>query len=298
MWKPRASLTIFPSHHLQGDELNGPPGAGVLTSPLTLGCHATGTSCFVWLSYLEEDITWDRRDNVLEPRDGWYASLALQQGGGPLFGDFNYLRVLPEVRGYFSLGEHKELTFAARFAVGELLPTSGNPDDSAVVTRFYGGGAQSMRGFNERRLSPLLESQLPPSPGNPNPPVVTLPIGGNGLIDGSFEVRYAITSNLLLAGFYDVGNVTVGRLEPDDFAHVLMAVGFGFRYLTPVGPIRVDIARRLPVGQPPPLYAVENGKIQQVDYKVDTSCFGLGGSGGSLVTDNLCAFHISIGEAF
>ena len=307
IWQPRASLSIFPSHHLEGDQLNGPAGAGALTAPLTLGCHTSGDSCFVWLSYLEEVITWDRRDDALEPREGFYASLSLQEGGGPLLGDFHYYRVLPEVRGYLSFGDDKQLTFAARLKVGELLPTSGNAQDSAVVTRFYGGGTQSMRGFNDRRLSPLLVSQLPASPGSQNQQYVTLPIGGNGLIDGSFEIRYSITSNLILAAFYDVGQVSLGRLQPQDFAHPLMAVGFGLRYRTPVGPVRVDFARRLQVGTPPPLFEVDpmTGQLGQDDYTVDDSCFGLGRSAGAgtsrtgvHVTDNLCVLHISIGEAF
>jgi len=306
IWQPRASLSIFPSHHLEGDQLNGPPGAGALTAPLTLGCHTSSQSCFVWLSYLEEVITWDRRDDALEPRRGFYASLSLQQGGGPLLGNFDYYRVLPEVRGYLSFGEDNQLTFAARLKVGELLPTSGNAQDSAVVTRFYGGGTQSMRGFNDRRLSPLLVSQLPQTTANSTTANVTLPIGGNGLIDGSFEVRYALTTNLIVAAFYDVGQVTLGRLEPQDFQHVLMAVGFGLRYRTPVGPIRVDFARRLQVGTPPPLFRVDGaGRLGEEKYSVDDSCFGLGGSGGGTtadgtvrVTDNLCVLHISIGEAF
>ena len=151
------------------------------------------------------------------------------------------------------MGERDRLTFATRLRVGDLLPKSGNPDDSAVVTRFYAGGAQSMRGFNERRLSPLLVTQLPPTPGNPNPPVVTLPVGGDGLVDGSFEVRYALTNSLVLATFLDYGQVSRGQLDADDFAHLLVAVGVGVRYRTPVGPIRVDFARRLQVGRPPPL---------------------------------------------
>ena len=105
-------------------------------------------------------LIWDRRDNPLEPRHGYYASLSLQQGGGPLGGNFTYLRVLPELRGYLTVRRGRRrlggFTLASRVRFGELMPSSGNPDDSAVVTRFYSGGAFSMRGFNEQRLSPLL----------------------------------------------------------------------------------------------------------------------------------------------
>ncbi|HEY8924788.1 MAG TPA: BamA/TamA family outer membrane protein [Polyangia bacterium] len=298
VWRPRASLTIYPSHHLQGDQLNGPAGSAALTAPLTLGCKTANDSCFVWLSYLEEVVTWDRRDDALEPRHGWYASLSLQQGGGPLLGDFSYYRILPEVRGYASFGEGDELTIAGRVRMGELVPSSGNAQDSAVVTRFYAGGAQSMRGFNDRRLSPLLVTQLPSYPGNPNPTKVTLPIGGDGLIDGSLEVRYRVTSNLVVAAFLDFGQVTMGPLHADDIPHVLVAVGLGLRYLTPVGPVRVDFGRRLQVGRPPLLFAVTDKGLEEQKYKVDDSCFGLGGTGRDVVDDNLCVLHISIGEAF
>ena len=299
IWQPRSSLTIFPSHHLQGDQLNGSAGAAALSAPLTLGCQTTSDSCFVWLSYIEEIITWDRRDDALEPRKGWYASLSLQQGGGPLLGDFNYYRVLPDLRGYISFGDEQDLTIASRLRVGGLFPTSGDAKDSAVVTRFYGGGAQSMRGFNDRRLSPLLLSQLPASPGNPNPPLITLPIGGDGMIDGSVEIRYHVTPNLIVAGFVDFGQVTRAAPTANDFIHVMVAVGAGLRYLTPVGPVRLDFGRRLQVGRPPLLFAVDAaGRITEQPYNVDNSCLGIGGSGGSIVSDNLCALHISIGEAF
>jgi hypothetical protein len=69
---------------------------------------------------------------------------------------------------------------------------------------------------------------------------------------------------------------------------------------------------RVPVGRPPPLFA---GDGREITYRklpgggvepgsengdnVNKSCFGIGGSSGSTwVTDGLCAFHISIGEAF
>jgi len=304
IWKPRSSLEIHPSYHVEVDLLTGPPGAGVLVAPLTLGCTTTTQSCVVWLSYLEEVVTWDRRSDPLEPRHGYYASLSLQQGGGPLGGNFTYLRFLPEVRGYFTVGEDDDgsggLTLASRVRFGELMPSSGNPDDSAVVTRFYSGGAFSMRGFNEQRLSPLLLTSQPPTSANPTPPLFTLPIGGDGLFEGSIEARYALTDHLDLAVFMDVGQVTRGTFDASTFAHMMFAVGVGLRYRTAIGPIRVDFARRLPFGTPPQLFLVApSGRIVQEPYAVDDSCFGLGGSHGStLVPDNQCVLHISIGEAF
>jgi translocation and assembly module TamA len=294
IWQPRSQLSIYPAYHLEADYLSGSPVDSVATNPLTLGCDTTADHCLVWLSYLEETFTWDHRNNTLEPRNGVYVSLSLQQGGGPLQGDFTYFRVLPDARAYVSLGGDDEVTFAARVRVGGLWPTSGDPDDSAVVTRFYAGGAVSMRGFNERRLSPLL---LAPAPNDPSVQI-TVPIGGNGMIDGSFEARYSITPKLRLAAFVDFGEVTRGRLGPRDIPGLLWAVGVGLRYLTPIGPIRVDVARRLPFGTLPGLYQVDaSGDIVSVPYQANDSCFGFGGS-TSPVSDGLCVLHLSIGEAY
>jgi translocation and assembly module TamA len=295
VWQPRARVSIFPAYHLEVDYLNGSPINSAATAPLTLGCQTSSGSCVVVLSYIEEVVTWDHRDKALEPRNGFYTSLSLQQGGGPLQGDFGYLRVLPDLRAYLSFFDDNSLTFAARVQVGELWPVSG---ESAVVIRFYGGGANSMRGFSERRLSPLLEA---PAPGT-NPPVTeTVPIGGNGMFTGSLETRYSILANLRVAGFVDVGQVTSGLFSFGDLPSVLWAVGVGLRYLTPIGPIRVDLSRRLPFGTLPALYTTNAaGSIVRVpSYPVDESCFGLfAPQPNTPVSDGACVLQISIGEAF
>ena len=297
IWQPRARISIFPAYRLEGDYLNGSPINSAATAPLTLGCHTTSGSCLVWLSYLEQTITWDHRDKPMEPRSGFYLSLGLQEGGGPLQGNFNYLRVLPDVRGYVSVMSDKALTFAARLRVGELWPTSGNPEDSAVVIRFYGGGANSMRGFSDRRLSPLLEA---PAPGTYPPVIQTVPIGGNGMIDGSVEARYSLTENFRLATFADFGQVTTGLVGLRDVPDMLWAVGVGVRYITAVGPIRLDLGYRLPIGKLPTLYGTDAyGKIIEVPYQANQSCFGLvGPHPDTPVTDGACVVQISIGEPF
>jgi translocation and assembly module TamA len=297
VWQPWSTLSIQSTYNLQGFWLNGPPIASAGAAPLTLGCKAASNNCFILLSYLEEAITWDRRDSALDAHKGIFASFGVQAGGGPLGGDFTYLRFLPEGRGYVSLGENDELTLSARLRLGEMLTSGG---ESAVVTRFFAGGGISMRGFSDRRLSPLLLAPAPASPGA-TPALLTLPIGGDGLIEGSFEARYQLTESLVLAAFVDYGQVTRGRIGPDDFRTLLWALGFGLRYRTPIGPIRVDFARRLQRGTPPPLLTVDSatGVISQVPYQVDDSCFGFGGSRRpTVVSDNLCVFHLAIGEAF
>jgi translocation and assembly module TamA len=134
-------------------------------------------------------------------------------------------------------------------------------------------------------------------------PTETVPIGGNGTFMGSFEARYSVLDNVRVAGFVDVGQVTTGLFGLSDLPGVLWAVGVGLRYLTPIGPIRLDVARRLPFGTLPALYTTDpnTGTINQPinSYPVDESCFGLFGSHPSTpVNDGACVLQISIGEAF
>ena len=81
-----------------------------------------------------------------------------------------------------------------------------------------------------------------------------------------------------------------------------------------MGPLRLDFGFRLPFGQPPPLLSPDGQEIkytvnpniptgmepgQEDGEGVNDSCFGIGGSDrDTWVNDSLCAFHISIGEAF
>jgi translocation and assembly module TamA len=308
-WEPHSTLTLFPAYNLQGYYLNGPPDATIQSAPLALGC--TEDPCFTLLSYLEEIITWDKRDDRLEPRKGHYLSLSLQEGGGPLGGDFGYLRILPEARGYLTLGNDDQFTLAGRLRAGTLLTRSGRPEDSAVTTRFYSGGANAMRGFSIRRLSPLL--LVPVDGTGESITYLALPIGGNGLMEGSAEIRTRFTDTLAVATFLDFGTVTRERLPFQNAHRMLYAVGFGLRFLTPVGPLRLDFGFRLPFGRPPPLLSPTGQEIKytkSLDFPfmedgeedgegVNDSCFGIGGSDrNTWVNDSLCAFHISIGEAF
>ena len=224
---------------------------------------------------------------------------------------------MPDLRYYYSIGEKKDLTLAVKVRAGTLDPAGGG--QSSIVTRFFSGGATAMRGFNGQRLSPM----TPVAPtfkkdddGNvlldaSGRPILdtwdTVPVGGNSLFESSVELRYKLTDALVLALFYDSGLVgteafftsNAPKLFGPDHYH---AVGAGLRYLTVVGPVRLDLARRLNIGRGLPVS--DPGYI----YPSSGGCLGFGRKfpPGTMSADaayagapeGLCAIHISIGEAF
>jgi translocation and assembly module TamA len=288
--------------------LTGRVGGNESIPPLVLGCRERDTrNCIISLSYLDTTAEWDRRDSSTEPRSGYYAAFSIQGGGGPLFGDFTYIRLLPDLRYYRTFGLEQRLTVAAKLRLGTLIPYRNkktNQRQSSIVTRFFSGGGSSMRGFNSRRLSPQIPviAEDPPEEPIEDPPppprVTTVPVGGNSLFETSLEVRYLATESLVVASFWDTGFVGCNGPSSDcyiPFRHSpYHAVGVGLRYLTVVGPIRLDIARRLNIG--PPLLEPSS----EYTYPGSGTCFGLG-SKKTLYAgapEGLCTIQLSIGEAF
>ena len=235
--------TFVPSYNLEVYQLfnetqtTTPPGeipSDLEERPLLAGCP----SSVCLLSYLEQRLTWDGRDDPVNTRRGYYVGLSVQEGFRIASVGYRYLRVLPEMRGYWPVS--RGLVFGARARVGALVPFS-EPSEPPIVARFYGGGPLSMRGYYTRRLSPMVQDGKD-----------YVPVGGNGLFDGALELRYAISGNWSGALFLDAGNVappdeagTAWR-EALDLGDIQLATGVGLRYGTPFGPIGVSVGVRLP----------------------------------------------------
>jgi Outer membrane protein/protective antigen OMA87 len=303
VWQPLSSFRIYPSYNIEVDRITGVTTGLTGSAPaLAYGCNLSPESptCYVFLSYLELLIEWDKRDDKLEPRNGWFISLGIQQGGGWLGGDYTYVRLFPDLRAYKSWGK---FTLAGKLRIGTLL----SKDVSPITSRFFSGGGTFHRGFGSRRLSPLYpvanNNATPTNPlvgtvGTPQLNGTYVPVGGDGIWDSSIELRYKLFGQLTLAVFLDAGFVSIESFDFRDVGPKMQyAVGFGLRYNTIVGPIRVDFAYRLNHGGPLPIIS---DPAHPVYAPGGSECFGLGtGSttyGG--YPEGRCALTISIGEAY
>lgn len=112
-------------------------------------------------------------------------------------------------------------------------------DDLPASERFYAGGDTTVRGFALDRLGTIDQDGRLGTLDEDG-----FPRGGHGLVVLNAELRIPVRGVLGAVAFVDGGNVfrTVGAM---DFTQLRAAVGFGLRYRSPVGPIRVDLGIKL-----------------------------------------------------
>ena len=200
--------------------------------------------------------------------------------------------------------------------------------------RFYAGGAQSVRGFGESQLGPRILT-VPPEvlariqgcsvtdslsvigcdpDGTPREgesvddgDFTPRPLGGTALIEASVEYRFPLFKKLSGAVFLDGGLVASDpkfRTQPglQDLARGTGAItpGFGVRYRSPVGPIRMDLGINPTTSEELPVVTevIENGvrRIVRLDQARTYSPSG-GARGLGKVLSRL-TLHLSIGQAY
>jgi translocation and assembly module TamA len=265
--------TFIPSYNIEFYQVAGDLAQG--TSGSELACTEGTNICA--LSYFEQRIRWDGVDNPIETRSGFRATLVVQEGFHLGKYGYQYVSVLPQAEAYFQPSRSTVLAF--RLQVGALIPVSES-SPPPVTARFMAGGPSSMRGFNTRRLAPYALDNK----GKYEP------VGGNGVATASMELRIGVERNLNGALFLDVGNVSDYTASPSgwngalDLGALQWAVGAGLRYRTPVGPVRVDAAVRLPTQW----------------HKGDSWSQGLPPLAGLPAGDNEPTFtiHLSLGDSF
>ena len=125
---------------------------------------------------------------------------------------------------YQSLGTPR-VVVAARARLGSIL--AGELRDIPANKRFYAGGGASIRGYEFRRVGPL------DSGGDPT--------GGRSVAEIGAELRLLVTEDIGVVPFVD-GGQTYKTTVPSFDGQFRWAAGLGLRYITPIGPIRLDVA--------------------------------------------------------
>ncbi len=164
-----------------------------------------------------------RSDDRIDPHKGYRLQFDAQVAKEGLGSDANLVRGNVLLKGLTTVAQNHR--FLGRVQFG------GNFTDGYTSIppslRFFAGGDQSVRGYDYQTLSPTN------SDGDR--------IGGRYMVAGSVEYQYSIAEKWRLATFVDQGN----SFNNLDLPSLKTGVGFGVRWVSPVGPLRLDLAHPL-----------------------------------------------------
>ncbi len=168
----------------------------------------------------------DTRPNPIDPSGGTYHTLDTELASRALASETDFFKMFGRSYWYWNLGSDAVLVAAARAGFAVSYRDSIVP----LPERFFAGGSTTLRGFGR--------NQAGPKDPNGNP------LGGNVLLIGNLELRFPVRGNLGAALFLDVGNV-FANFDSISKQEIREDIGFGIRYETPIGPLRLDVARLL-----------------------------------------------------
>lgn len=179
-------------------------------------------------SALGFSLSRDTRDFFFDPREGGRNSVSFEYAGTVLGGDNDYYKITVDSSRFFPLWREHIFSLHGRFGFAEGIGEKALP----VGERFYVGGINTVRGFEFGEAGPL-------STGS-----ITLrgePEGGNKQL--FFNVEYLIPivkeAKVKFLVFYDYG-AAFREGDPIKPNEMRESVGLGIRWISPVGPLRLE----------------------------------------------------------
>lgn len=169
-------------------------------------------------------LTFDNRDNPLDPRKGWNIRAAVTPFVDALGTTDPFFKSRLSASTYYGFTD--DIVLAARASVGSIM--GADIENVPATERFYSGGGGSVRGFGYQEVGDKINGS---------------PTGGASVVEGSTEIRFKITDKIGAVTFIDAGNVST-EISPQ-FSDFSIGAGLGLRYYTALGPIRFDLATPL-----------------------------------------------------
>lgn len=160
----------------------------------------------------------NRSRGGLDPNWGDAQSITLEFSEPFVGSDIDLIRLQGSTKWLRTLGSRHQFLF--RLTAGALLASEFERVPSSL--RFFAGGDQSVRGYGYQRLAPKEDGEF---------------VGGKYLTTGSVEYGYRFLEQWRGAVFVDAGNA---YSEPNPRTYV--GSGIGIRWISPVGPVRLDLA--------------------------------------------------------
>jgi outer membrane protein insertion porin family len=211
-----------------------------------------------WTSSLRGSLSWDSRNDRLYPTRGFYDSLFVEYASQYTGSENKFVRVGGFVRHYQPI--IGPFIWKSNWEVG--ITTSTDPLGVPISERYLVGGIYNIRGYAPLSLGPKLLTQ---PPGDVGQPLGTLPLGGNMQIIINNEIEFPLFKKVGISGvvFFDVGNAynlenrycsglqrknSVVPIQfdpcfrfPESITDgIRKSVGFGFRWISPIGPLRFE----------------------------------------------------------
>jgi len=192
------------------------------------------------LSSITPRLVYDSRDSYLLPSRGFLAEAAIEFGGGPVLGDYNWVRPNFDVARYLTIYKMKAggkhiLELRGRAA---MIEGYGSTSEVPPFLRFYAGGIDSIRGFQWRSVTPLENHYQ---------------IGGKKMIVGTAEYSAPLYEEIVRGCvFADTGTVwdagdTDPRTRVTNDSGWRASVGVGLSIRTPLSPMPIRIYLSRPV---------------------------------------------------
>ncbi|HVF40138.1 MAG TPA: BamA/TamA family outer membrane protein [Gemmatimonadaceae bacterium] len=268
----------------------------------------------------------NRANDPFSPSRGYRGAVDLEHGSSITASDFRYNRATADAALYRQIKKRGTLATHLRLgwvrSLGSTAEAVGALESREILhprKRFYAGGSRSVRGYGENQLGPSVvtipaatlrrgdstcTAAIPITSCNPNAPALAnrdfepRPLGGNVVAETSVELRFPVWRELVGAVFVDAGYVSQ-RTNPDlPRRKAAVTPGFGGRYRSPVGPIRVDIGINPGRSESLPVVTEEvvdgERRLVTIDQSRVFSPYRTGFRG---VLDRM-TLHLSIGEAF
>jgi outer membrane protein insertion porin family len=194
-------------------------------------------------SAMSPSLSYDSRDHFFNPTEGTKSAFAVKFAG--LGGDNRFIKSDLSGRWYYPLlkdpnwGGAYVLSLGGSLGYGVgLAERSNGKKDLPLFERYFLGGINSVRGFAERSLGPREPANCDPN-GNCTDTEV---VGGDTAIVLSAELMFPIMEQLGLRGvaFVDMGN-SFGGSDKFSISDLRRSVGFGARWMSPFGPLRVEL---------------------------------------------------------